>query len=166
MASSMQTLVFPLINRYTRPFFTKRSGKLDVKYMYDTGARIPVWCRNEQRLLLAFPSAEETKYTCKVSGFGKGQEDGKIYKIPSFELSDGKSTLTIRDLYLAVIDKQNIGCDFLISETMFAKTDTHIFRLSKKVLELDFEDRDYFCTANRVGGMLVDISVWVQNENH
>ena len=69
----------------------------------------------------AYPEAVKTDLSSDVSGFGSGSEQGDVYVIPEFELSDGSARYVIHNLSIVSISKPNIGCDLLISETMFAR---------------------------------------------
>ena len=164
MGSSMQTLSFPLTNRYTRLIFQYRLGSHDYTFMYDSGASVPVWCTGEELLLRAYPDAKETSYTCHVTGFGKGDEAGKVYCIPRFCLGNGNKLFTIHNLLLVVLAKPFIGCDFLLSETMLSKTDTHILRVADRQIQISYKENEYHCTGKRVDRELLDISVWAQEE--
>ena len=164
MGSSMQTLSFPLTNRYSRLIFQYGIGTHSYTFMYDSGASVPVWCTGEDLLLRAFPDAQKTPYTCHVTGFGKGEETGSVYCLPTFTLrTEDGAAFVIRNLLLITMSKPFIGCDFLISETMLSKTDTMIYRTQERRIQIDFEDKEYHCTGKLLGQKLLDISVWAQN---
>ena len=44
--------------------------------MYDSGARVPVWCTGHNLLLKAYPDAIKTDLSGSISGFGTGSEQG------------------------------------------------------------------------------------------
>ena len=158
-----QTLVFPLTNRSARQVFDYETSTAQIRFMYDTGARVPVWCSDESFLTVAYPDAYRTAMVGRVSGFGKGTENSLVYCIPRFVLSDGIREFVIKDLLVAVLFKPQIGCDFLISETMFSKTDTFTFRRKKKELHILAENKEFHCTAKSADNELLDIAVWSQN---
>ena len=162
MDLSIQTLVFPLINRYSRQFFELECNDIFVRFLYDSGAKMPVWCRGTGKFMIAFPEAEKLDMNCRISGFGKGREKAEAYMIPSFCLDDGSKKFVIERLVVALLDKPYIGCDFLISETMFSKVDTFTYRREKRELHIVGEDRPYYCTARQQGTEVIDITVWAQ----
>ena len=55
MGSSTQTLIFPLTNRSVRQVFDYETDTVAYRLMYDSGARIPVWCSDVEFFLKAFP---------------------------------------------------------------------------------------------------------------
>ena len=159
----MQTLRFELISRYTRQFFDYDTGSALIRILYDSGANIPVWCTGEEYLLIAYPDAIKTEYVCHVSGFGRGRDAGSVYIIPRFELRDGACVLSVLNLMIAVVEKQLIGCDFIVSETMMEKTNTFTYRIGQKLLQIDYEKEDgvYYCTPMKMNGELIGVSVWM-----
>ena len=52
MGSSTQTLIFPLTNRSVRQVFDYETDTVAYRLMYDSGARIPVWCSDVEFFLL------------------------------------------------------------------------------------------------------------------
>ena len=164
MELSIQTLVFPLTSRRSRQIFRYDNGIEIIRMMYDSGARVPVWCTGERLLCKAYPRAVKTSLTSNITGFGSGSEKGEVYLIPEFDISDDKSRLMIHNLSVVNISKPNIGCDFLISETMFSKADTITLRRNKRELQIIFDDREYYCTAIRRDGSLIDMTVWAQED--
>ena len=96
--------------------------------MYDSVAQIPVWCRSEELLCKVFPEAKKTDFYCDISGFGRKTERSSIYIIPLFELGGKDAPFQIKNLLVASLFKPFIGCDFLLSETMFSKTGTLTIR--------------------------------------
>ena len=164
MESSIQTLALPLINKYSRQFFNQTVNQIDVRFLYDSGAKMPVWCSSVTKFMEVFTDASRLKESCMISGFGKGRENADVYMIPCFEIRDGDIRYQIERLVIAILPKPYMGCDFLISETMFAKIDTFSYRMRKRELHLMFEDRPYRCTARKLKGEILDISVWSQDE--
>ena len=163
MESSTQTLIFPLTNRSVRQVFDYETDTATYRLMYDSGARIPVWCSDEEFFLKAFPDAKKADITAKVTGFGKEAESASVFIIPKFILNDGNTEIVINNLSVVVLLKPNIGCDFLLSETMVSKMDTFTYRRSKKELHVITDKSEYYCTARKNNGELIDISIWVQS---
>ena len=162
MESSTQTLVLPLTSRRARQLFKYDNGNEKLTFMYDSGARIPVWCSGEEMLLKAYPNAEKQQLTCIVSGFGKEPETGAVYKIPQFVLSDDSVVFIINNLYIATIEKPTVGCDLILSETMFMKTDMNIYRINKRELHIIYEEKEFQCTPIRRKDNLDEVTVWSQ----
>ena len=152
-----QVLSFPL---------TYDNGEELLTIMYDSGAQIPVWCSGIDLLMDAYPNAKKTDYHCEIAGFGKDTELSNIYMIPEFCLANDGVKFTISNLIVAELFKPFIGCDLLLSETMFSKTDTHTNRRIKRELNIIFDKRDrpFVCTARmKQKDMVKGISVWEQN---
>ena len=152
MGSQDQVLRFPLANTFSRQVFRYNTGVLNVLMMYDSGAQIPVWCRSEKLLLKAYPKAEKT-------------ERSAVYVIPLFELSKDTVSFKIKNLLIASLFKPSIGCDLLLSETMFSKTDTLTTRRSKRELTISFDniDRPFECTPISMDKEAAGITVWTQS---
>ena len=70
-----------------------------------------------------FHNRKKTSLIAHISGFGQGTEDALVYTIPEFVLSDGKRSFIIENLPVVILSKPQIGCDFIISETMVEKGD-------------------------------------------
>lgn len=132
--------------------------------MYDSGARMPVWCTGDELLCKAYPDAKKTDLFCNVTGFGTGSENGHVYLVPEFVVSDGVSRYVIHNLCIISMLKPNIGCDLLISETMFAKADTTTMRREKRELQIIYEDREFYCTPIRRDGTMIDVTIWTQEK--
>ena len=71
--------------------------------------------------------------------------------------------MVINNLSVVVLFKPNIGCDFLLSETMVSKMDTFTYRRGKKELHIVSDKSEYNCTARKNNGELIDIAIWVQS---
>ena len=164
MESSIQTLALPLTNQRSRQIFRYDNGYEKIRMMYDSGARMPVWCTGHDFLCKAYPNAVKTNLSSNISGFGTGSEKGNVYVIPEFELSDGKASYIINNLSIISISKPNIGCDLLISETMFSKADTTTLRRERRELQIVYNNREFYCTAVRRDGSLIDVAVWTQEK--
>ena len=136
-----QVLSFPLTNTLSRQVFEYNVNDTDFLLMYDSGAQIPVWCRSTEKLHYIYPNAKKTNYHCEISGFGKETEQSDVYVIPMFELSDGIYSFQIKDLIIAALYKPFIGCDLLLSETMFSKTDTLTVRRGKRELQISYDNK-------------------------
>lgn|GEM_PF-3219660 len=167
MGSQDQVLSFPLTNTLSRQIFEYQQNDDGMLIMYDSGAQIPVWCSGASVLADFYPEAKKTDYHCEISGFGKETELSDVYVIPEFELSDGMVHFKISNLVIAELFKPFIGCDLLLSETMFSKTDTRTTRRAKRELSISFDkmDRPFICTASmRQKDMVRGITVWSQDE--
>jgi len=57
--NELEQLKFELDENYLKPVFTSLACPSNNRFtcMLDSGARIPVWCANEEALLDAFPNA-------------------------------------------------------------------------------------------------------------
>ena len=165
MVSQDQVLRFPLINTLSRQIFEYNTGGVDILMMYDSGAQIPVWCRGEALLLKAYPDAKKTDYYCEISGFGKETERCDVYVIPLFELVRDNISFQIKNLFVANLFKPFVGCDLLLSETMFSKTDTLTIRRGKRELQISYDnkERPFICTAIARKMEAREIMVWSQS---
>ena len=148
----MRTLVLQLFNRKNRPSFRYESSNVTVDALIDTGAETPVWCRGERRFKRAYPDAVKQDWESEIRGFGKDAEKGAVYIIPQFILTDGNEKYVVENLQLVVCKHPHIGYDFVMSDTMFAKTDTFIHRINNKYVEIMYEKGRYQCAAKRAGG--------------
>ena len=159
----MQTLVLQLFNRKNRPSFRYELNDEKIDALIDTGVEAPVWCKGEKKLLLAYPDAVKLDWKSEIRGFGKDPENGAVYVIPEFSLTDGNVSYKIKNLQIAVCDHPLIGYDFVLSDTMFSKTDTNIHRIGNKYIEIVFEKDIYQCAAKRGKGSF-SIITFAQDE--
>ena len=164
MASPVQTLSFQLTNVSTKQIFEYNTGNSEITMMYDSGAQIPVWCAGKEVLLAAYPDVRKKALCCTISGFGKEKDNGDIFVIPHFCLTNGEAKFAIDNLYIVELFKPFIGCDFLLSETIFSKSDTTTVRRGKRELHILFDDlgRNYQCTPKKHGKEVAEIAVWTQ----
>ncbi|MBQ9438952.1 MAG: hypothetical protein IJU50_11560 [Lachnospiraceae bacterium] len=151
MECFMRTLALQLFNQKSRPSFQYTSNDIKVMCLIDSGAETPVWCSGEELFLSAYPKAIKQNYDSEIRGFGKGADKGKVYVIPDFFIADGKETYRIKNLQVAVCYHPLIGYDFVMSDTMFAKTDTFIHRMGGKYIEFFYEKEIYHCAVKRAG---------------
>ena len=164
MGLSEQTLSLRLLRTRNRPFFLYHSGEIDVLAMMDTGALTPVWCMGENRFLAAYPDAIKNQgERCKVAGFGEKPLPGDVYVIPSFKLENEGTTYCVKNLQIAICNHPQIGCDFVLSDTMFSQTDTLIKRRGQKHVEIVFDRDEYYCTP-RYDGDRFTVVTWAQDE--
>ena len=161
MDRSAQSLVFELVSRKSRPVFRHRIGAEEVTFMLDTGAETPVWCLTEKRLLRAFPDAEKKEETYKLTGFGVGAVEAAAFVIPEFKLESNDSCYFIKNLQILQTYRPDIGCAFLLSDTVFSNVDTLIYRHGKKQLEIRYYKPEYQCTPI-YGNERFKIAVWSQ----
>ena len=158
MDSLIQTLELQLIKRNDRPSF-EYDG---IVFLLDTGAHMPVWCGGVDFFLDTYPNAEKTEYISHLSGFGEGYTTAEVYKISEFVMRSGDAKYKIRDLYVAVTDYVKIKFDFILSSTMFSKTD-YMISNSENLLKIRFSDnRDLICTPIKEQKEVRKITVWTQ----
>ena len=160
-----QVLRFPLTNVLSRQIFEYQINGCNVLMMYDSGAQIPVWCRSEELFCRVFPDAKKTDFYCDISGFGREVERSNVYIIPLFELSVKGALFQIKNLLIANLFKPFIGCDLLLSETMFSKTDTLTTRRGKRELCISYTkmNRPFICSAMSLNKEAIGISVWTED---
>ena len=115
----------------------------------------------EKELLKAFPSAIKKEETYKLTGFGKGAVEASAFVIPDFRLEKGDACYCIKNLQILQTYRPDIGCDFLLSDTIFSNVDTFIYRHGKKQLEIRYYKPEYQCTPI-YGNDRFKISVWSQ----
>ena len=148
----MRTLVLQLYNRKNRSTFSYISNGEEVTALFDSGAEAPVWCTGEKDFVAAYQDAKKLEDETRIFGFGKEAEMAAVYVIPDFSLTDGNEVYCIKNLQVAVCYHPLIGCDFVMSDTMFSKADTYIHRIGKKQLEVFFEKDQYrFAMKNALG---------------
>ena len=148
----MQTLVLKLFNRKNRPCFSYVSNDEEVMALLDSGAETPVWCAGEGEFRAAYPDAQKLDWKTEIHGFGSEPEQSAVYIIPEFVLSNNGVVYKIENLQVAVCYHPLIGCDFVMSDTMFSKADTFIHRIGKKYVEFFFENDSYRCAVKRADG--------------
>ncbi len=157
----MRTLVLRLFNRKDRPTFLYEVNGEEVIALFDTGASAPVWCSGEKGFVAAYPDAKKLDVKTKIFGFGKEAEMASVYVIPDFLLSDENESYHIQNLQVAVCYHPLIGCDFVLSDTMFSKADTFIHRIGEKRIEV-FYDKDVFQCAVKSGAETFSIVTFSQ----
>lgn len=166
MGQSEQVLLLKLHNSRERPIFTYTSNNEDVTMLFDSGALAPVWCMGKNKLLRAYPEAMNKNEKCLISGFGKEAIEGDVYTIPLFRLTDQGVSYQIKGLQIAVCKAPGIGCDFVLSDTMFSKADTMIRRRNGKALEIFFDKEEYHCTPKYNNDRTkFSVTVWAQESS-
>ena len=166
MGQLERILSLRLLNYRNRPFYAFNLNGEDITMLFDSGASTPVWCMGENKLKRSYPDVVEKNEVCYISGFGKEAVEGKVYVIPVFELRDDMGAYRIKNLQLAVCKNPEIGCDFIISDTMLSKADTLIQRRGEKMLKIYFDKDEYYCTPRYDNsGKKFSVTVWAQNED-
>jgi len=163
MGCFMRTLVLQLFNRRNRPVFSYYSNGEEIVALLDSGAESPVWCSGETGFLAAYPDAVRIDQKTKIFGFGKEAEMASVFIIPEFVLSDASESYRIKNLQVAVCYHPLVGCDFIMSDTMFSKTNTLIYRLDNKRVEILFEKDLYQCAVKNAAGTF-SIVTFAQDE--
>ena len=130
-------------------------------YLFDTGAHLPVWCSGAELFAKVFPEAQKTEQKTHLSGFGEGETEAGVFIIPTFTLQADETVYRIKNLYVAVVDYDRIRFDFILSSTMFSKTDYTISN-SKKSLKILFDREELYCTPIRKKSEVDKITVWSQ----
>ena len=159
-----RTLTFPLIKTSSRLSFRYKINDVPIRFMYDSGAKVPTWCSSENLFLKTYTNAFKTTLIANISGFGKGIEKAPVYTIPRFSLVDKENNYVINNLQIVVLHKPSIDCDFILSENMFCKTNFHIYRINGKELQIEFSDKEFYCTPMKNNKDLQDISIWSHSD--
>ncbi len=105
----MIQLVFPLNITLDspRPIFKAFINGVSFKCMLDTGADIPVFCKGEllfRELTKDMEGVSEFKAS-SIGGFGRNDEEAVLWNIGDFVLSDKNSSITYKEMKVAVVDK-------------------------------------------------------------
>lgn len=121
----MNSLVFPLnISLYSpRPIFKAYINDIPFKCMLDTGADIPVFCKETElfrEIVKEMEGISEFKNS-SIGGFGKTDETVMLWNIDNFVLSDKNSSIAYRGMKIAVMNKPKIPCDMILSASMFMR---------------------------------------------
>ncbi len=56
-----------------------------------------------------------------IGGFGRNDEEAVLWNMEDFVLSDKNSSITYKEMKVAVVDKPKIPCDMILSASMFMK---------------------------------------------
>lgn len=137
----MERLKKKLSNKTDRPVFEiyAKNGTKKIRCLFDTGADIPVFTMGRKMLMLYFPDAVlQDNFYAEISGFGKGEEQALIYKIPNFTIqSDSdKDYIQYYNFYVACIEKESIKYPLILSATMFKHMNYYIDNLKDGDKEL------------------------------
>jgi len=152
------------ISGSSRPIFSFiANGGEEVIAMYDSGAITPVWAKNERVLRSLFPLAEKQERGCLLSGFGRGAVVCNVYRIPELSLENEGERYVIRNLPIAVNENPSIGCDMVLSATMFSHADVLIRQREEKSITIYF-DKDTYFSAPLWGKERMSIMTWTQEQ--
>ncbi len=137
----MEKLKKKLSNKTDRPVFEISAGnkKKRIRCLFDTGADIPVFTLGKEMLLLYFPNAVlQEQFYAEISGFGKGEEQASIYKIPNFriESDSDKDYIEYYNFFVACIKKESIKYPLILSATMFKHMNYYVDNLKDGYKEL------------------------------
>lgn len=109
-----------------------------------------------------FRDVYKTGFEACLSGFGKGYTPASIYVMHQFMLKDGKTEFRINNLFVAVTNYPGLYFDFILSNTMFSKTD-NLIKNSEHILQITMPgDRPFICTPHISGKEIKRISVWAK----
>ena len=67
-----------------------------------------------------------------------------VYKIPEWSLGNGEERYVIRNLHILVGENPSIGCDMILSATMFSHADVMIRQREEKSITIYFDKEAYF----------------------
>ena len=132
--------------------------------MFDTGAETPVWCKEEEKLLRFYPDVIKKDEKCFLSGFGKGYVEANVFVIPDFSLQVEDNCYRVKNLQIIQSVRPDIGCDFILSDTVFSNVDTLIYRNRKRHLDICYYKDQYYCTPMYADAERFRITVWPQSE--
>lgn len=165
MALSTNVVKFPLSKRFVRPFFSYDTGTEEITMLFDSGANVPVWCSGKDLLYSAYDEVQETTYFQEIRGFGKQPEAGQIFKLPRFVLKSDNQQYVLHNLYLVLLDRPEIGCDFLICPRMFEKSDYLVTNRGQKTISFVSDKEEYYCTpVQNADGSFQKFVVWAEEK--
>ena len=114
-------LDFPLIGNTACPvLFNGVCNQQDLICLFDTGAYLPVWCKDEMALHNVFPDAYWDGKFSLIGGFGEGYHKAKVFVIPRFELSDGHQMLSWANFRVVVVPK-DLDAQIILPWTVFER---------------------------------------------
>ena len=160
MDTSHQILELELIRRYDRPHFEYEG----ILFLLDSGANMPVWCSGKELFIDTYPTAKETELTAHIKGFGEGCTEASVFNIPEFSLVNCNTSFKINNLRIAVTDIDRIGCDFLMSNTMFKRVDYSVKTSTDTVVITLYNGNIFNCTPITEQDICKKITVWTQQE--
>lgn len=120
-----------------------------IKILFDTGANVPVFNGNLNKLLTYFPNVICTNKFIKVNGYG-GSRKLPVYKIDRFELCGDEGSMVFEPLYVALSDTFDIiSFDLILSYTLFNRCKLSFdIDNSNHIISVD-SDKNIFHTALR-----------------
>lgn len=147
---ALSTVEINLDGDSKRPILTIETDTGYATCLLDTGAVIPVWCKDIEALKATFPSAKraEGNLVALISGFGGEENDlSEIWEIPTLYFSDRGSdnnVLIFNRVFIAVLPNRSFEFSMILPATMFSKMNYEIINLGDKCLKITFEnDRPY-----------------------
>lgn len=120
-------MILELVNEVDRPLIRADELFDDCTALFDTGALIPVWTKEEE--ILKRLGAEFIKKDYEFSGFG-GKTTGNLYRL-NFTLGE----YTYPNMPIVAAFDEAIPGYLLLSATMFSEMDVTI-RNSNKTIEI------------------------------
>ena len=96
-----------------------------------------------------------------MSGFGLGAVICNVYKIPELSLENEGERYVIRNLPIVVNENPSIGCDMVLSATMFSHADVMIKQREEKSITIYFDKETYFSAPLWSNGHM-SIATWTQ----
>lgn len=137
----MEKLKKKLSNKSDRPVFNVNAqcGMQKIRCLFDTGADIPVFVLGKEMLMLYFPNAAlQENFYAEISGFGKGEEQALIYKIPNFIIQSDfdEDFIEFYNFFVACIEKESIKYPLILSATMFKHMNYYVDNLKEEGREL------------------------------
>lgn len=124
-----------------RPVFYAKFGSDNLFCLLDTGSDIPTFTGGLNYFMSLFPSAKFYKESM-VFGYGGGSKYN-IYIVPKLVLSDGKSSLVIRNYYSIVCDKMSKQYEVLLCASMFSRSKL-LLDFEKKACSISFSSNEFY----------------------
>lgn len=124
-----------------RPIISWSTETGVVKCLIDTGADTPAWFSGKEMLKAFYPDAYYMR-DVRISGFGGSGSSYELWCIPVFKLHDKSSSVTFKNLYIAVIDDYKCF-DILLSITAFSRMRVDLDMLHGS-MKIESRRSDYF----------------------
>lgn len=144
----METKVLRLVldNSRVKPVFPLQVGDTEeIICLLDSGAGVPIWCRDYGTLRSCFPQIVKLDKQARLSGFGGNGGCHDVYRIPLFSLSYGAGILRIHNFIVILAPNDRMGCDLILGSCVFNGKIDYTVETRNKIhyLVLRYDREDY-----------------------
>jgi hypothetical protein len=154
-----------------RPYFSSSVNNIQLDFLVDTGANIPIFTLGVDTFLKYFPTAKrETKEHAVVTGFGKGETEATVFTVDSIRINSYCNTdyIVFKNFKVACCDRRDISSGLILPYGLFDVVNLMFMNTenNKKEIWINHKYNIYYCDFDTVEhGDIVRVFAYAQTED-